>query len=306
MQSRHNPLPIAPGDASEATLDALFAVLCELSRLSMDGGVLYGQLDDLLKRALIFAALRAAREHGGDTPVPFSRLSVMTGIHRKEVKRVAESLAGAPVRRHRAPAAEVFTRWVTDPAWQDPSGRPLVLPRRIDRADVLSFEKLARAVTTDVHPKTLLDELLRLRLVVHDTTHDTVALRADAFVPVGEVDRLFELAGGALADHVAAVRVNLSTLAGTGGGDDAMAPFLEQSLFADALSDPSARESAQRAAAFWRELLRTMAPALQRLEDGDREAGRPATHRIRIGMYCYAEALESPTAVAGDASEGRS
>lgn len=296
MQSRHVSPPIPAGAATDAMPDALLVVLVALSRLSIDGGLGFGQLEALLKRALVVAALQTAREAGAAADVPVSRLSVMTGIHRREVKRIVDTLDRAPLRYRQARVTELFTRWVTGAGWQDPAGRPLVLPRRIDRDDVLSFEKLAREVTTDVHPKSLLDELVRLGLALHDPVHDTVALRATDYVPTGELAGLLALAGGSLADHVSAVRANLEAARRGAGPDES--PCLEQSIFADALSEVSALDGAIRATHFWRELLRTMAPELQRLEDEDRRAGRPTTHRLRVGMYCYAEVHGS------DAGEG--
>ncbi|MFM1988598.1 MAG: hypothetical protein RJA99_1555 [Pseudomonadota bacterium] len=280
------------GSERSAALDALLVVLLELVRFAMDQGVRIGQFEELVKRAMVLAALRTAGTASGGEQVSVSRLSVMTGIHRKEVKRLLESVGEDRVRFRPSPISQLFLRWANDPSWQDPAGRPLVLPRRIDRGDVRSFEKLARSVTTDVHPTTLLDELLRLGLVAHDPTHDTVSLSAFERLPADELHRLLEFAAVSIADHVAAVRENIAALQRHGRYAPGVAPFLEQWVYADELSAESARDAKLRATEHWRDVVRQLLPTLGSLETADRAAGRPATHRLRMGVYCYIEPLD--------------
>ncbi|HYF61052.1 MAG TPA: DUF6502 family protein [Burkholderiaceae bacterium] len=282
-----------PAGAPAAAIDALLAVLRPLARLAIDHGVQFGQLQELTKQAMVEAALRATEAESGRGDPPVSRLSVMTGIHRKEVKRLAESPDLDAVRAEPAPAAELFTRWVSDPTWRDADGRPKALSRRPGGDGVPSFEALSRSVTTDVHPRTLLDELLRLQLVAVDPDTDEVRLLRDAFVPSGRIEDLLAFVGANVGDHLAAARDNVaaSLRAALAHDPDVRAPFVEQALYADGLSAESATVAAERARLFWTELLRQMAPELQRLEDDDRIAGRPAARRVRIGLYCYAEPL---------------
>ena len=295
------PPAVAP-TAAPAAIDALLALLRPLARLAVDHGVQFGQLEELLKRALVEAARRRDDGPVADGAVPASRISVMTGVHRKDVRR----LAGAPgldaVRAGSTLAAMRFTRWSTGAAWQR-DGRPLRLPRRPPADGGPSFEALARGVTVDVHPRTLLDELLRLGLVAHDDADDTVALRTDTFVPATRVEALLGFLGDNVGDHLAAARANVAeTLRAIRDGDPASArpPFVEQSLFADELSADSAALAAERARDAWQAIFRTLAPELQRLEDDDRAAGRPASHRIRIGLYGYAAPMP-PAGAAPDA-----
>jgi hypothetical protein len=287
-------LPASAGGASAAAVDALLTVLRPLARVAVDHGVRFSQFEELVKRAMVEAAMSATASQPGAPAVPISRLSVVTGIHRKEVKRLAEATDLAAVRAEQTPASELFTRWVTDPAWLDEGGRPRVLPRRA-ADDRPSFERLSRAVTTDVHPRTLLDELQRLDLVAIDERTDEIALRRDAFVPAGQVADLLAFLGGNVGDHLAAARENIAAALRTPpGGAASPAPFVEQALFGDGLSAQTVAEAGERARAYWGELLRNLAPALQRMEDDDRASGRPVDHRLRIGLYCYSEPLSTP------------
>jgi hypothetical protein len=287
------PTGQAAGVVPPSALEALLAVLRPLARLAIDQGVQFGQLEELLKRAMVEAALRATAGDGRRASVPVSRLSVVTGIHRKEVKRLSGDTGLDAVRAEPTPAAELFTRWVTDAAWCDAGGRPRVLARRPPADGGPSFEQLARTVTTDVHPRSMLDELLRLDLVTVDAQADTVALRSEAFVPSRRLEDMLAFLGANVGDHLSAAAANVaaSQRPGDPGAPAAPTPFVEQALYADALSVASAQVAADRAREHWSALLHALAPELQRLEDADRDAARAADQRIRIGLYCYAEPM---------------
>lgn len=297
MESPTTHFPVAVGGASDAAIEALLAVLRPLTRLAIDHGVQFNQLMELTKRAMVDSAARAVEPESGDDAPPVSRLSVITGIHRKEVKRLVGSDDLTAVRSEKTPATVLFLRWSTDPAMLEPDGgAPRVLPRRPPQDGGPSFESLARSVTTDVHPRTLLDELQRLALVEHDPVADVVRLRRDSFVPQGRIDELLAFVGANVGDHLAAARDNVAAGQRLAAGDTtAKPPFIEQALFFDALSAESVAAAGARARAFWTRLLKALGPELQTLEDTDRAAGRVNDQRIRIGLYFYSEAMPGPS-----------
>jgi hypothetical protein len=288
-------LPVAAGGASSAAIDALLAVLRPLARVAVDHGIQFNQLEELLKRTMVEAAMVAVGDGSASSPA-VSRLSVISGIHRKEVKRLVEATDLTDVCSEQTPATELYARWVSEPTWLDAEGQPRALPRRLADDGAVSFESLARSVTTDVHPRTLLDEMLRLGLVRIDEETDTVRL-SEGMVPAGQIETLLRFAGASVSDHLAAVRENL--LAGhrvAAGNENVRPPFVEQSVFADELSAESVEVAGARARALWQRVMKTLIPELQRLEDADRAARRPASHRVRIGLYCYAApAARDPT-----------
>ena len=304
MDSPSPSVPVAAGGAASAAIDALLAVLRPLARMAIDHGVQFNQLEELTKRAMVEAAMQAVRDEVGSGSAPVSRLSVISGIHRKEVKRLVETPDLSAVRSEQTPATEVFATWATVPQWLDDEGRPRPLPRRQTEGGEPSFEALARSVTTDVHPRTLLDELLRLGLAEVETATDLVTLRGDSLVPAGRIEALLAFAGASVGDHLSAVRDNL--VAGhrmAAGEAGAKPPFVEQSVFADELSAESVSIAGDRARALWTKVLKSIAPELQRLEDADRAAGRVGDHRIRIGLYCYAQPVV-PTPGAAPSTPG--
>lgn len=290
-----DPAPAADGAAAPAAIDALLAVLRPLARLAIDHGVQFGQLEELLKHALYEAALAVTRTENPQAVPPVSRLSVMTGIHRKEVKRLSESPTLDAVAVETTPAAALFTRWRTDPIWRTADGRPRRLARRVGGDGLPGFEQLARSVTTDVHPRTLLDELSRLGLVEIDAATDTVALLGDTYVPAGAQDAMLTFLGANIGDHLAAACANVAT-ARRGMPPSTKPPFVEQAVFADELSVESVEIAAERARSAWQQLAESLVPELMRLEAADRAAGRPADRRVRIGLYSYSEPMPPPPA----------
>ncbi|NBB82818.1 MAG: hypothetical protein GVY28_05370, partial [Alphaproteobacteria bacterium] len=115
-------MPSPPSEPSGPARRALAAVLRPLARLAIGLGVTYPALQSLLKTALVETALR---DGSGDGTRPSqSRISLMTGVHRKDVRAILDrGLPGGEAPR--ASLAEtVMARWLADPR-RDADGRPV-------------------------------------------------------------------------------------------------------------------------------------------------------------------------------------
>jgi len=209
-----------------------------------------------------------------------SRIATATGLNRREVTRLTLAV-DAPVRR-RPVSAEVFARWASDPQYRDAGGRPRKLPRQ---GKAPSFETLAQSVTRDVHPRSLLDELIRLGLAATDPAHDTVELMQDAFVPRGDTERMLGFVGHNVGDHLGAAVANVL-------GDGRQ--HFEQAVFADELSAQSIESMRESIASQWRAIQATLVPQLEKLIDADRNAGRLQDQRLRVGLFSYSERMSQP------------
>lgn len=287
--------PAAAPDAPEqqALADALAAVLEPLARLAVARGLPYAVLEDLAKSAFVRAAHRAHPDLPEHRRV--SRISTTTGLSRREVTRIVQ----APERSAppRSLASDVFARWMTADEWRDAHGKPRALPRQGERG---SFEALAHAITRDVHPRSLLEELVRLGLARVNAETDEVSLVLDAFVPRGDAVRMVRFLGENVGDHLAGAVANVL-------GDGSQ--HFEQAVFADGLSEQSMAEFRSLVKAQWQSLRQAMVPALQALIDADRRTGRQQDQRLRIGLYTYqqAQAVEEPATLRSPATRrGRS
>jgi hypothetical protein len=261
----------------QALLAVLAQLLQPLARLCLAKGMAIQTAEEVLRRAYVNAALHATGEP--DNPRLTSRLSTMTGLTRREVDRLrAMTTPTQPTTR--SVATEVLTYWATQSDYVNKKGKPLRLART---GDAPSFEALAASVTKDVHPKSILADMVRLGLVIHHEKNDTVALSKDMFVPQGDWPQLVGFMGTNVGDHLQASVDNV-----LGDGRE----HFEQALLADELSHASLQSAKALITAQWRELLTQLGPQLQALMDQDRALGRERTQQLRIGLYTYMRAMQ--------------
>lgn len=268
------PPSAADEGPNEALAAALRRLLAPVARLAVARGVPHAMLHELIKQALVQAADAAHAELPPHRRI--SRISTTTGIHRREATRLLQELrdaAGRPAPARRSRASEVLAHWLASPGFRDRRGQARTLPRQ---GPAPSFEALARSVTRDVHPRGMLDEMLRLGMVELDARTDTVRLARDAAVPREDAERMRFL-GENVGDHLDGAVDNVLA--------DVPAHF-EQALFADGLTAASLHEIRPLVAAQWQAALQALVPALESMVARDADA--PAsTRRLRIGLYTF-------------------
>jgi uncharacterized protein DUF6502 len=155
-------------------------------------GVVFGQLESRLRE--LFVRLAESKFAIPDRPQTDSRISVLTGINRKEVRRIRGTHPKdvKPTSFQRNLGADLVSRWSNDPALTDRTGHPQKLLFRSKEGP--SFVRLVRETTSDLRPRAILDELLRTG-TVEMVDRRTVALRADAYIPTrGDAEKLAMLA----------------------------------------------------------------------------------------------------------------
>jgi len=172
-------------------MKAVRTVLRPLVRGLVRRGVQFPQLVDELKALFIEVAVVEAERQGRVTQ---SAISVMTGVHRKDVKRLMEERGG--VSSPPAPASlgsKLAGIWMGRAPFADEAGQPLALhERRSDGSP--SFEELVGEVSQDVRSRAVLDDWLRLNVALR-RDDGFIELNTDAFVsPEGEADALHFLA----------------------------------------------------------------------------------------------------------------
>jgi uncharacterized protein DUF6502 len=267
----------SPESRADLTLAAAVRLLEPLLPLLLREGVTYPRLSNALKKAFLEAAPGVLQD--GSNRINDSSVSTLTGIHRKDVREWRS--AGRPRQQAKTFGAvmDVFTRWSTDPAYCDTKGRALVLERKGGPG---TFEALAASVSNDVHPRTVLQELVRLgvaRLVEPQTegADERVSLCVDAFVPKDGTAEMLQLLSDNVGDHLAAAVENV--LGST-------PPMLEQSIFADSLRPKSVEQMNALARKVWQGAFHEIVRKATTLSDKD--AGQEgADQRIRVGMYFY-------------------
>jgi hypothetical protein len=275
------PPPTVPDEADRATLEAALAVLEPLAGLLLSRGVRHARAEDLLKTAFVRAGARAFAAQGKLPSV--STLSVATGLRRREVQRLLDTAPGNAPAPKISLAAQMRARWTSDPHYLDTQGQPRRLPRTAPEGQP-SFAGLAATISKDVHPRPLLDELVRMGAAEEDGEY--VLLRGLFNAPDRSWDALVEIGGANVADHLSAVLVNLLTQP---------RPLFEQALFADGLTQQSAQRAADLARAMWLQTAPDITRKLQTLVGLDEQAPDNGW-RMRIGLYSYIAPAEQPQA----------
>ncbi|MBX5156728.1 MULTISPECIES: DUF6502 family protein [unclassified Rhizobium] len=192
---------------SEETLQAMLVrVLRPLVKLALASGFNFTAFSVVLRRLYIEVAEKEfALPNKQQTD---SRISLLTGIHRKDVNRL-RGLALDPsfLTVGVSQTSRILARWLADPLYCDAEDRPSTLPRTSSDG-VPSFESLVSDITKDVHPRSILDDWLDKGIVVVDD-NGWVRLNLSSIVPnAGDEARRHYFTRN-LRDHVQASVMNL-------------------------------------------------------------------------------------------------
>ncbi len=294
--NRKNPIRTEPAAALERTVPSeetaarslrhAATIMSPIARWLLRNGVSYGAFADSLKAVFLDAA-RHELAASGATPT-FSALSMLSGVHRKDVRTLetASPDTSAPLAGRSIPLSSlVYTRWTTSRRYRAREGQPKAL-RRSGKAP--SFESLSRELSQDVHPRTVLDELLRLGLVGLTDDGETVVPVSLGFTPTTQLEELTALVAANTADHLSAAVHNLA------GGTPT---FLEHSVFADGLGAESIGVLRQHALALWLADLEKMVASATHRVGLDDSVPAESQHRMRFGVYFYSEPQSTARAV---------
>lgn len=259
-----------------ALLSALRRVLAPIVRLMLAKGVTLPMAVELLKRVFVEVAERDFQLD--DKSSTDSRISLLTGVHRKDVKR----LRNLPHVESDLPpkislGAQVVGAWVTRKQWLDDSGNPRPLPRLASSGEG-SFEALVASISRDIRPRSVLDEWLRLG-VVRINEQDEIVLNTAAFIPQQGAEDKLAYYGHNLGDHAAAATDNIL------GGRD---PWFERSVHHNGLTPQQIQALRRQAAELGTVLLQSLHTAAE--QSGAEPANPGPSERFTCGIYFYSAA----------------
>ena len=273
-----------------ALVKALRQALRPLLRVMLARGITLPYLTELIKSLLVEVAERDFRLD--KKPVTDSRVSLLTGVHRKDVNRLRSGNDSADHDVERPPpvvslGAQLVAQWLGNTQFVNAEGQPLPLPRNVSEGGPQSFEALVAGINSDIRSRVVLDEWLRLGVVTIDDQR-RVCLNTQAFVPTRGFDEKAFYFGHNLHDHAAAAAHNLL-------GQEP--PFLERSLHFNGLSAGAVAElAAQSKKLGMQALVAVNKAAMAREAREAHEEGAPAAaavaeplQRMTFGIYFYTE-----------------
>jgi len=140
-------------------LGAFLIVLRPIARILLRFGIGFREFSEISKTAFVDVASSDYGLRG--RPTNISRIAVMTGLTRKEVRRLRDKIdIGEPtVNVKSTPLSEVLHRWYSESEFLDASGRPAILPFNGERA---SFANLVKRFGGDIPPGAMRTELKRV------------------------------------------------------------------------------------------------------------------------------------------------
>ncbi|TWC39024.1 hypothetical protein FBY03_105153 [Pseudomonas sp. SJZ079] len=265
-------------------LPALQYVMRPLVRLMLKKGVTFTSFAELLKQIFVDVAEREFRLD--DKPPTDSRISLLTGVHRKDVRRLRAKTAGQDVSLPDIISfgAHLVSVWLNNSPFCTQPGRPLPLARLASMGGECSFDALVAQVSKDIRARVVLDEWLRLGIVRIDD-QDCVHLETMAFIPQKGFDEKAAYFRHNLHDHACAAVHNLT---------EAGAPFFERSVHYDSLSPWAVSHLREAVEVEGMQVLNGLNLLAAELEE--RDVPPPdSRQRITIGLYFYTE--PSPSAV---------
>lgn len=250
-------------------------MLRPLIRLLLVNGITYPYLSNLLKSLYVEVAREEFVLHG--KPQTDSRISLLSGVHRKDVKRLGEE---SPEEQVTPPTvslgAKLVAVWTSNAMYLDEHGRSLPLPRQVSEGGAKSFEGLVSSVSKDIRSRVILDEWLRIG-IAHLDESDRVCLNTNAFIPENGYNEKAYFFGQNLHDHIAAGAHNLL---------GQKPSFLDRSVYYDNLTPESVAEVAEMSKKLGMQALVAVNKRANVLQEKD--AGKSnANLRMNFGVYYF-------------------
>ncbi len=153
--------------ATRARGEILRRLLAPVVRFCLRNSINFQEVLEALKAAFVELSARAIIEDGEKVTV--SRMSIMTGLNRRDVTRISRH--GPAEKLQVNLVTRVIGQWQHDPRFQSKGKKARVLSYTGEDCE---FKSLVEAVSKDMNPATMLFELKRLGLV--ELTRDGVKL----------------------------------------------------------------------------------------------------------------------------------
>lgn len=259
-------------------LKALKGILRPLVRLLIQHQITFPALRELLKEVYIDVANEIIQRDGDASN--YSRIYILTGVHRKDIKRIFEQEPDDSPPADLSLGGAVIASWTANSSYLDAQGMPRALSKTGSDTEP-GFEQLVASVSKDVRPRALLDEWLRQGLV--SLQQDQVVLNDRAFIPADDFEKLCFYLERNIRDHLATVTHNLLK-----DGE----PMLERSVYYGKLSPQSVQQLRVNADTMAMNMLSEINKQAMQLHQADSDKDN---NNSRFTLGCYWHEQDKPS-----------
>ncbi len=207
-------------------LAAFRYLLVPLVRILLRNGISFNEISEVLKGA--YARVAATDFAVPGRPMSYSRLSITTGIARRDFDRVLgeEDRLRRALESNAGRIANLLQGWHNDPEYMGPYGFPRDLEFSRAAGGGLSFEDLVERYAPGVDAQLMLEELMRFRAAKIAEESGMIHVEKRTFIPEQMAPELIEIFARGVRRFVETVDHNL-------GEQDAATRRFERWVFPD-------------------------------------------------------------------------
>ncbi len=210
-------MPIMSQTVRDRIKSAFSLLIRPIIRLAIRNGIVYREFADICRNNYVQVAFDEYGVGGRNTNT--SRIALITGINRKDIKKIKDAIIDGSLENQAAPdrISRVLTGWHQDPNYLDDQGQPLLLP--IESEDSVSFHSLVAEYGGDIAPVTLIKEFKRSQVVEEDLETGRLRILKRFYIPTPDAGskqpldfiapKAMEHASSLLNDHATTIYHNL-------------------------------------------------------------------------------------------------
>ena len=267
---------------------AITNVMRPLVKFLIGSGITFPMFAEILKHIYVEVAAKDFKL-SPEKEVTDSRITLLTKVHRKDVRRIRTEQQGFDVpeeglevsSKKASLGAQIVAKWLADNQYVDEQGEPKKLFIHASKANgQSSFEKLVESINNDIRPRVALDEMLSQKMIV-EGDDGIVTLNKSAFIPEEDFEDLLMHFDRNLHDHMAAAVHNIGT-------DKSAKKFIERSVYYKELTQSSIEQLEEIIENKGMENLISINKAAYDLAEEDQDKGNN-NKRMTFGIYYYAD-----------------
>lgn len=268
----------------ETVLNALQLVLRPIVKLLFRYGIGYNQFAEVVKT--VFVDVGGSEFGIRGRPTNISRVAVMTGLTRKEVRRLRTKLetGDSSVTVKSTPITEILRRWNSEDEFLDSAGRPAILPFVGEQK---SFSSLVKRFGGDVPAGAMRTELRRVGSISENSDGD-LSISKRSFWPADETEKL----EAAMVHHVYPLLCNVVHNTDPANSENGRAQLAAYSLNISKEDRPRLKRMCSDRLNDMAESFDDLFMAFESRDESDKGANKAP---VTVGMYYFEETDEKVT-----------